>query len=124
MVLHITGHTLQQRITAKADASDEAGRSYWQVTTGGPLDSPMQGRLLEIVDNGDGTLSIFSTVYDSSAPLKPGDADDPTPEDEQDQALLAGISRQLAAGDPDADEQAAGLAAERPKRGVAARRCV
>ena len=109
VVLHITGHTLQQRITAKADAADRPRNSYWQVSTGGSVDLPMQGRLLELMDNGDGTLSIFSTVYDSSAPLKPGDADDPTPEDEQDQALLAGISRQLAANDPDADEQAAGL---------------
>jgi hypothetical protein len=109
VVLHIAGHTMQQRITAKTDTADSLRGSYWQVTTGGPIDSPQQGRLLEIVDNKDGTVSIFSTVYDSSAPLKPGDAKDPTPDDEEDQALLAGIARQIAAEDPHRDPQAGGL---------------
>jgi metallophosphoesterase (TIGR03767 family) len=109
VVLHIAGHILQQRITAKPDPGETGRGSYWQVTTGGALDSPLQGRLLEIADNKDGTVSIFSTVYDSSAPLKPGDAEDPTPEDEQNQALLASVARQLAVEDPQADPQARGL---------------
>jgi hypothetical protein len=109
VVLHVTGHALQQRITARPDVSDSGRGSYWEVATAGPLDWPMQGRLLEIVDNRDGTLSIFSTVYDSSAPMKPGDADDPTPEDGLDQSLLAAVGRQIAFEDPQRDADAAGL---------------
>lgn len=109
VLLHITGHTRQQSITAKPDPREGGLGGYWQVTTGGSLDMAMQGRLLEIVDNEDGTLSIFSTVYDSSAPLRPGDAEDPTPEDSLDQSLLAGIARQVAFGDTHADPAAGGL---------------
>jgi hypothetical protein len=71
----------------------------------------MQGRLIEIADNRDGTLSIFSTVYDSAAPINPGDAEDPTPDDKQNQRLLASVARQVAARDPARDDGASGLAA-------------
>ena len=106
VALHIAGHTLRNAVTAKPGPAG----GYWQITTGSPLDSPMQGRLLEIVDNADGTLSIFSTVYDSMAPLNPGDADDPTPDDGNNERLLAGVSRGLAEDDPHRDPDAQGLA--------------
>src|SRR5438128_11245440 len=70
------------------------------VTTGAPLAFPMQSRLVEIVANADGTLSIFSTLYDSAAPVNPGDAHDPTPDDGVNQLLLASVARQVAANDP------------------------
>ena len=60
----------------------------------------MQSRLLEIIANRDGTLSLFSTVYDSAAPVNPGDAHDPTPDDGVNQLLLASVARQVAANDP------------------------
>jgi metallophosphoesterase (TIGR03767 family) len=109
VLLHITGHTRQQTIKAKPDPGEGGRGVYWQVTTGGSIDLAMQGRLLEVVDNKDGTVSIFSTVYDSSAPLSPGDSKDPTPEDNLDQSLLAGIARQIAFDDPHADPAAGGL---------------
>lgn len=108
VVLHIAGHRAQNRISAQPDPLRRAG-GYWEVTTGSPLDYPMQGRLLELVDNADGTLSIFSTVYDSAAPLVPDDAEDPTPDDGLNQALLASVARQLAASDPQIDRDAAGI---------------
>jgi metallophosphoesterase (TIGR03767 family) len=109
VVLHIAGHTLEHRITPRPFAGDPS-RAYWEVTTGGSLEMPMQGRLLEVVDNADGTISIFSTVYDSAAPLNPGDAEDQTPEDGVNQLLLAGVARQVAARDPQRSQDAAGLA--------------
>ncbi len=110
VVLHVSGHTLQHRINPRPFTTDPA-RAYWEVTTGSPLDWPAQARLLEIVDNLDGTISIFSTIYDSIAPLNPGDAADPTPDDGVNQVLLAGVARQLAARDPQRSPDAAGLAA-------------
>lgn len=109
VVLHIAGHTLEHRISPRPFAGDPS-RAYWELTTGGPLDMPMQARLLEVVDNADGTVSIFSTVYDSVAPLNPGDAEDPTPDDGVNQLLLAGVARQVAARDPQRLPEAAGLA--------------
>jgi metallophosphoesterase (TIGR03767 family) len=109
VALHIAGHTLQHRINPRPFAGDPA-RAYWEVTTGSPLDWPAQGRLLELVDNLDGTISIFSTIYDSAAPLNPGDAKDPTPDDGNNQLLLAGVARQIAARAPQRSPDAAGLA--------------
>ena len=68
VVLHVAGHDLAYRITPKPDA-ERRTKGYWEITTGSPLDFPMQSRLVEIVANGDGTLSIFSTLYDSAAPV-------------------------------------------------------
>lgn len=108
VVLHITGHTLQQRITPRPHP-DDPSRGYWEVSTGSPLEYPMQGRLLDIIDNGDGTLSIFSTVYDTAAALHPGDSKDPTEDDGVNQLDLASIARQAGARDPQLDPQASGL---------------
>ncbi len=110
VVLHVAGHNLEHRITPKPDPRHRSN-GYWEVTTGSPLDYPMQSRLLEIVDNGDGTISIFSTVYDTAAPLNPGDAEDPTPDDGVNERLLASVARQVGMRDPQRNAQAAGLAA-------------
>jgi metallophosphoesterase (TIGR03767 family) len=107
VVLHVAGHSMTNAIRQRSSAS---GASYWEITTGAPLQAPMQGRLIEITDNRDGTLSIFSTVYDSAAPLNPGDAVDPTPDDGINQRLLAAVARQLALADRQRDPDAAGLA--------------
>jgi hypothetical protein len=72
---------------------------------------PMQARLLEVVDNGDGTVSLFSTVYDLEAPVDPRDANDPTPGDGVNEAQLASVARAVAAVDPQQDPNAGGLAA-------------
>ena len=59
------------------------------------IDFGQQGRTFEIVDNGDGTLSILATVLDHAAP--------PAVDHRQDAAWttaeLASISRELAAND-------------------------
>jgi metallophosphoesterase (TIGR03767 family) len=110
VVLHVAGHTLEHRVVPRPFSGDQS-RAYWEITTGSPAAWPMQGRLIEIADNRDGTLSIFSTVYDSAAPINPGDAEDPTPDDNQNQRLLASVARQVAARDPARDDGASGLAA-------------
>lgn len=109
VILHVTGHSHSNRIVARPDPQGR-GAGYWQVSTSSPLDFPMQGRLLEVVDNRDGTISILTTVYDMAAPLDPGDARDPTPDDGLNQERLASIGRQVAARDLQMDREAAGLA--------------
>ena len=75
------------------------------------MDYPMQLRLLEVVDNGDGTLAVFSTVYDTAPPINPGDASDPTPDDGVNQLLLAGVARQVGMRDRQLSATAYGFAA-------------
>ena len=108
VILHIAGHTAENRITAEPGPRGKAS-AYWEVTTASPSDYPMQGRMLEIVDNGDRTISIFTTIFDSAAPLKPGDAVDPSPGDGVNELLMASVARQVAAQDPQIDLDAIGL---------------
>lgn len=110
VVLHVAGHGLEHRLTPKPDPQRRSG-GYWEVSTGSPLDFPMQARLLEIADNGDGTVSVFSTVYDTAPPVNPSDANDPTPDDGVNELLLAGVARQVGMRDQQLNEAASGLSA-------------
>ncbi|MBK5305202.1 MAG: TIGR03767 family metallophosphoesterase [Frankiaceae bacterium] len=89
VVLWVNGHTHQNRVTPYK-ATGEGG--FWEVNTAAHVDWPCQARLLELVDNRDGTLSIFATVVDAAAPLSYGGRlDSPT--------SLASLGRELAAND-------------------------
>jgi hypothetical protein len=57
---------------------------FWEIVTASHIDWPQQSRLLELVDNRDGTLSIFGTVLDHGA------------------RGLASIARELSFDDPQA----------------------
>ncbi len=90
VVLWVNGHTHENAVTARARAG---GGGFWEVTTASHIDWPQQVRTIEIVDNGDQTLSIFGTIVDSAAPT--------TWNGKLDSALdLASLSRELAANDP------------------------
>ncbi len=109
VIAHITGSGHANRITARPDPLRRGG-SYWEVSTASPVAFPMRSRLLELTDNRDGTISLFTTVYDLDAPIDPRDAGDPTSGDGVNEAQLAAVARSLAAQDPQRDPEAAGLA--------------
>src|SRR5207249_11682684 len=50
VVLHVAGHDLEYRITPKPDAQRRT-KGYWEITTGSPLDFPIQSRLLDMLVN-------------------------------------------------------------------------
>ncbi|MGA9147971.1 MAG: TIGR03767 family metallophosphoesterase [Candidatus Nanopelagicales bacterium] len=87
MVAWVNGHTHINTITAH---SRPGGGGFWEITTASCVDYPQQQQVIEIVDNRDSTLSIFTTVvdHDSTAQWSQGDYS---------QAGLASLSRQLAA---------------------------
>jgi hypothetical protein len=59
----LVGHSHDNRIRPIAGAdADHPG--YWEIMTSAMADWPLQSRIVEIVDNGDGTLSIFATTVD------------------------------------------------------------
>ncbi len=109
VIAHVAGDSRANKITARPDPQRRGG-SYWEVNTTSPVAYPMQSRLLEITDNRDGTISLFSTIYDLDAPIDPRDADDPTAGDGVNEERLAAVARSVAAGDPQRDPGAAGLA--------------
>jgi hypothetical protein len=79
------------------EASGRADGGFWQVTTASHIDWPQQSRLLDLVDNGDGTLSHWGTILDHDAPANPGAGSGASAKQ------LASISRELSFNDPDAD---------------------
>ncbi|MFI0487568.1 TIGR03767 family metallophosphoesterase [Actinomadura sp. 9N215] len=88
-VLWVNGHTHRNRVIPHARRS---GGGFWEVNTAAHIDFPQQSRIVELADNGDGTLSIFATTLDSAGPASHGGGlGDPV--------RLASLSRELAAND-------------------------
>ncbi len=94
VVLWVNGHSHEHRIVAHPGAVDPAC-GFWEVNTASCIDFGQQGRTLEVVDNADGTISIFTTVIDHAAPpsIAIPEPNGWTPE------TLASISRELSAND-------------------------
>ncbi|MFF1740810.1 TIGR03767 family metallophosphoesterase [Streptomyces mirabilis] len=66
VVAWINGHSHVNRITPHAHATP--ARSFWEVNTASHVDYPHHARLIELTDNGDGTVSLFTTLVESAAP--------------------------------------------------------
>ena len=43
-------------------------RTFWEINSASHIDAPHQARVIEVARNGDGTLSIFTTMVDADAP--------------------------------------------------------
>jgi metallophosphoesterase (TIGR03767 family) len=95
VIAYVAGHTHENRITA---FPRPGGGGFWGIETASEIDWPIQSRLLEVMDNRDGTLSIFGTLIDHGAPLAtppPG-----TSAAGFDPATLAALGREFAYNDP------------------------
>ncbi len=56
VVAYVAGHTHANRVTFQG--------GFWEINTASHIDWPQQSRLIEIMDNRDGTLSLFGTLVD------------------------------------------------------------
>ena len=65
LVAYVAGHTHDNRI----DLIKRGRSGFWQINTASHADTPQQSRLIEVMDNRDGTLSLFTTVLDHAAPI-------------------------------------------------------
>jgi metallophosphoesterase (TIGR03767 family) len=97
VVAYVAGHTHENRITPFQRAG---GGGFWGIETASEIDWPIQSRLLELMDNGDGTLSLFGTLIDHGAPLATPPSG--TPASALDAQTLAAIGRELSYNDPQA----------------------
>ncbi len=89
MIAWLNGHTHMNTITAQPNPNTP-GAGFWEITTASCVDYPQQQQLVEVVDNRDGTLSIFTTALDH-------DSDAAWKEDDYSQKGFASLSRLLAA---------------------------
>jgi metallophosphoesterase (TIGR03767 family) len=89
VILWVNGHTHRNTVIGHRAP---AGGGFWEVNTAAHIDWPQQSRVIELVDNRDGTLSVFGTILDMAAPATPrGRLDNPT--------ALASLARELAGND-------------------------
>ncbi|GHH87222.1 metallophosphoesterase [Streptomyces sulfonofaciens] len=81
----INGHSHRNEITPHG--------TFWEVTTASHVDYPQLARVIELVDNRDGTLSLLTTLVESAAPHRTDFADLSAPG-------LAALYRELAFNAP------------------------
>lgn len=88
VIAWVNGHTHRNQIWAHPAPAG----GFWEINTASHIDFPQQARIIEIADNADGTLSIFTTILDHAADAEfDGDLDSPL--------SLASLSRELSAND-------------------------
>lgn len=66
VIAWMNGHRHKHRVTPHKSKYEYGG--FWEVTTASLIDYPQQSRIVELMDNRDGTLSIAATLVDHSAP--------------------------------------------------------
>jgi hypothetical protein len=89
VIAWVNGHSHNNIVEPRPSTT---GGGFWDIGTAAHIDWSCQSRLLDVVDNKDGTLSIFGTMINHAAPAVPGAEADPV-------LRLASISRELAAND-------------------------
>ncbi|MFJ9115623.1 TIGR03767 family metallophosphoesterase [Streptomyces sp. NPDC102394] len=99
----VNGHIHRNDITPHATSG---GRSFWEISTASHVDYPQLARVIEIADNKDGTLSLFTTLVESAAPHRT-DFSDLT------QTGLAALYRELSYNAPGANKTLGGGAGDR-----------
>ncbi|WP_432170688.1 TIGR03767 family metallophosphoesterase [Streptomyces sp. 1222.5] len=99
----VNGHIHKNVITPHKASG---GRSFWEISTASHVDYPQLARVIELVDNKDGTVSLFTTLIESAAPHRTDYAD-------LSQTGLAALYRELSYNAPGAKKTLAGSAADR-----------
>jgi metallophosphoesterase (TIGR03767 family) len=94
----INGHSHRNEVTPHG--------AMWEINTASHIDYPQLARVIEIADNHDGTLSIFTTLLEASAPHR-------TDFDDLSQTGLAALYRELAFNQPERGTANAGEAKDR-----------
>ncbi|MDP8223108.1 MAG: hypothetical protein P9L99_07100 [Candidatus Lernaella stagnicola] len=91
VIAHLVGHGHYNEIVPHPTADKNPYLGYWEIQVPSDIDFPQQARIVEIVDNRDGSGSIFLTNFDHFS-LDGDDAD-----------TLADFSRELAFSEALAD---------------------
>ena len=99
VVAWVNGHRHRNRITPHRH--DDPRRCLWEINTASHVDSPQQARVIELATNGDGTVSLFTTMIDADSPARASRTDLTL-------SGLASLYRELAYNDPSAMDRRGG----------------
>jgi metallophosphoesterase (TIGR03767 family) len=105
VVAFINGHSHVNRVTPFPDPQGRTG-GFWEISTAAHIDHPQQSRIVEVVDNADGTLSLLSVIVDHAGPVR-------SPDEPTDVLGLASFSREMALNDPQVNLGRAGDVTDR-----------
>lgn len=94
VITYVTGHT---HANAVRFYGGKRGRGFWEINTASHVDWPQQSRLIEVMDNRNGTLSLFGTILDAAAPAE---APAPGPAAAFSTGQLVSLARTLSYNDP------------------------
>jgi metallophosphoesterase (TIGR03767 family) len=91
VILWVNGHTHRNQVLPHARPSGSVvGGGFWELNTAAHIDWPQQSRTVEVVDNHDGTLSVYGTIVDHAGPVASHGSRT---------LALAALSRELSAND-------------------------
>ena len=93
VVAWLNGHTHRNRVTPRPDPAARNG-GFWEISSSALMDWPCQARLVELLDNRDGTLSVVCTMVDHDGAVRP------EPDTPWTGRWLAGMHRELACNEP------------------------
>ncbi|MFD8521166.1 TIGR03767 family metallophosphoesterase [Streptomyces capillispiralis] len=102
VVAWVNGHIHRNSVTPHTGS----GGSFWEISTASHVDFPQLARVIELADNGDGTLSLFTTLIESAAPARTDFTD-------LSQTGLAALYRELSLNAPGARTDLAGAPEDR-----------
>ncbi|EGD54422.1 TIGR03767 family metallophosphoesterase [Gordonia neofelifaecis] len=104
VIAWVNGHTHRNEMIAHRGATPK--HSFWEINTASHIDFPQLARIIEVSDNRDGTISIFTPLIeaDSRYTADPSDLS---------QAGLASLYRELSYNDIHRDDDLLGSAADR-----------
>jgi 3',5'-cyclic AMP phosphodiesterase CpdA len=111
VLAHIDGHEHENFVDhytceGPEPVSASGPGDFWEISTAAHIDWPQQARMIELIDNGDHTMSLVLTILDHAGPPNPGGAPSSSPPDftangasGQQVLKLASIGRELAYND-------------------------
>ena len=114
-IAYVSGHAHANRVLPCGSGVGCPRRgNWWEITTSATADWPQQSRLLELMDNRDGTLSLVGTAVDQGGAVPmPLPSASPQAVDALNEEQLAGIARTFGFNDPREPKAAAGRARDR-----------
>lgn len=107
VIAHVAGHSHDNKVIAH----DASAGGFWEIRSPAIADWPVQSRLLEVMDNRDGTLSIFATMAHADAPV--GSVGAGTDVSSADVETLASLGRTLTFNDSQVSHTSEGAPEDR-----------
>ncbi|GAB3135475.1 TIGR03767 family metallophosphoesterase [Tsukamurella serpentis] len=104
VIAWVNGHTHKNEMIAHTGATPK--QSFWEINTASHIDFPQLARIIEITDNRDGTLSMFTPLIEAASPTTANPSD-------LSAAGLASLYRELSYNDIHRDDDLLGKPADR-----------